>query len=61
MLGKEGQRFVEWTRAYYDERRRTDLYDELDDDDEDELVLVRPDPRRKRQKRGKGSNTKTDL
>merc|ERR1712226_676402 len=42
MLGKDGPRFVEWIRAYYAERRKTELYDELDDEDEDDILLVRP-------------------
>jgi len=44
LLGKDGERFVEWTRGKYAERRKTDLYDELDDEDEDEIVIARPDP-----------------
>ena len=63
MLGEDGPRFVEWTRAsawlvatkealllhvaasgvpcrQYAERRKTELYDELDDEDEDEIILA---------------------
>jgi len=57
MLGSDGERFVEWTRAYYAERRKTELYDELDDEDEEDILLVRPDPEprkpRKRRRRKK--------
>lgn len=60
MLGGDGPRFVEWIRKYYDERRRADLYDELDDEDEDDIVMWRPDPERrpvkKRRRRGKRSS-----
>mmetsp|Transcript_723 Transcript_723/g.1362 ORF Transcript_723/g.1362 Transcript_723/m.1362 type:complete len:463 (+) Transcript_723:42-1430(+) len=51
MLGKDGPRFVSWIRAYYDERRKTELYDELDDEDEDDLLLVRPDPEKRPSRR----------
>eukprot|EP00415_Alexandrium_ostenfeldii_P001628 UN1628 len=62
MLGSDGQRFVEWVRSYYAERRKTELYDELDDEDEDDLVMARPDPERskkggrKRRRQRKGQN-----
>ncbi|CAE7340269.1 unnamed protein product [Symbiodinium sp. CCMP2592] len=46
MLGGDGPRFVEWTRAQYAERRKTELYDELDDEDEDEIILARSDSKR---------------
>ncbi|CAE7369647.1 unnamed protein product [Symbiodinium natans] len=46
MLGEDGPRFVEWTRAQYAERRKTELYDELDDEDEDEIILARIDSKR---------------
>jgi len=67
MLSEDGPKFVSWIRAYYDERRKTELYDELDDEDEDEIVLARPVPekrsakktqRRRRSSRGK---EKSDL
>lgn len=53
MLGEDGPRFVAWIRGYYAERRKTELYDELDDEDEDEIVMVRQEPerRKKRKKR----------
>jgi len=53
MLGADGPRFVEWTRAYYAERRKNELYDELDDEDEDEIVMVREPPRRARRRRAR--------
>merc|ERR1711879_958547 len=31
MLSQDGPRFVEWVRSFYAERRKTELYDELDD------------------------------
>lgn len=56
MLSGDGPRFVEWTRRYYDEKRKEVLYDELDDADEDEIVMVRPDPslRKNSRKRQRG-------
>lgn len=44
MLGSDGERFVEWTRARYAERQKTELYDELDDEDEDDIIVARQDP-----------------
>lgn len=66
MLGDDGPRFVEWIRKYYDEKRKTELYDELDDEDEDDIVLSRPDPERRPARRGRrrqkrGSSSKDDL
>merc|ERR1712187_257377 len=58
MLGEDGQRFVNWIRAYYDERRKTELYDELDDEDEDEIVTVRSQSKRGRRKRRKASRSR---
>ena len=40
MLGEDGPKFVSWLRAFYDERRKNELYDEIDDEDEDELVMA---------------------
>lgn len=61
MLGEDGPKFVSWIKKYYDEKRKTELYDELDDEDEDDIVLYRPTPekrgRRKRRRGGKGSNS----
>ncbi|CAK0806453.1 unnamed protein product [Prorocentrum cordatum] len=60
MLGSDGPRFVEWTRAFYAEQRKTELYDQVDDEDEDDIVLSRPQPRRRRRRRrrrGGGSAT----
>eukprot|EP00971_Amphidinium_carterae_P032903 647634-Amphidinium_carterae.1 len=63
MLGAEGQKFVEWTRAYYAERRKTELYDELDDEDEEDLLLVRQDrtSRPRKRRKTKSSAGTTDL
>jgi len=71
MLGKDGPHFVSWIRSYYAERRKTELYDEVDDEDEDDIILARPDPEKrptgkKRQSRKKPakspkSKPKTDL
>merc|ERR1719446_271514 len=57
MLGKDGPRLIEWIVKYYDEKRKTELYDELDDEDEDDIVLSRPDPEKKKtgRKRRKAS------
>ncbi|CAJ1428390.1 unnamed protein product, partial [Effrenium voratum] len=52
MLGADGPRFVEWSRARYAERRKTELYDELDDEDEDEIILSR---KASADRHGKGS------
>lgn len=58
MLGEDGPRFVHWIREYYAERRKKELYDELDD--EDDIILYRPDvsttknaARRRRRKKKK--------
>ena len=52
-MGKDGSRFVEWTRARYAEQRKKELYDELDDEDEDDLILARTDLARKKPKKPK--------
>jgi len=60
MLIDDGPRFVSWIRNFYDEKRKTELYDELDDEDEDEIILYRPSPRHKNKnkgKKGKGKET----
>lgn len=54
MMGQDGPRFVEWTRARYAEKRKTELYDELDDEDEDDIILARKDVSRKKPKKPKG-------
>merc|ERR1711920_1071732 len=51
MLGADGPRFVEWTRAFYAEQRKTELYDEVDDEDEDDIVLSRPHPKKRKGRR----------
>merc|ERR1711865_218719 len=61
MLGKkDGPRLTQWINDYYDERRKTDLYDEFDDEEEDDIALVRPDAEKRktgkqRRKGGKSS------
>merc|ERR1711879_670448 len=57
MHGEDGPRFVSWIRVYYDEKRKTELYDELDDEDEDEIVTVRSESKRKRRNRRKASRS----
>mmetsp|Transcript_63057 Transcript_63057/g.138706 ORF Transcript_63057/g.138706 Transcript_63057/m.138706 type:complete len:459 (+) Transcript_63057:41-1417(+) len=59
MLSEDGPRFAAWIRAYYAERRKTELYDELDDEDEDDIVLVRKDPDRR--KAGKKRRKRSEL
>lgn len=54
MMGQDGPRFVEWTRARYAEKRKTELYDELDDEDEDDIILARKDVSRKKPKKTEG-------
>ena len=55
MMGQDGPRFVEWTRARFAEQRKTQLYDELDDEDEDDIIVARKDTSKKRTTRkGKG-------
>jgi len=62
MLGKEGPRFIQWITKYYDDRRKTELYDELDDEDEDDILLSRPDPeKRKTGKRRRKSGKDSEL
>lgn len=62
MLGEDGPNFVSWTRAHYAERRKKELYDELDDEDEDDIVLFRPSPeKRGRRKRRKGAKSSPEL
>jgi len=66
MLKDDGPRFVEWIRAFYAERQKGALYDELDDEDEDDIVLVRPDPEkrpagRKRPKRRRAPEREREL
>lgn len=58
VLGSDGPRFVSWIRAHYDERRKTELYDEFDDEDEDDLLLVRPDPEKAKSKTKKKKSKK---
>lgn len=53
MLSGDGPRFVSWIQNYYAERRKTELYDELEDEDEDDIVLVRQDPDRKKKGRNR--------
>lgn len=60
MLGKDGPRFCEWIRAHYAERRKFDLYDELDDEDQDDMLLVRPDPEKRPPKRRKAHRKSPD-
>lgn len=59
MLVKDGPRLMQWIVKYYDERRKTDLYDELDDEDEDDLLLVQSEDngkaRKQRRKKRKNS------
>merc|ERR1740121_754595 len=57
MLSGDGPRFVEWTRAFYAEQRKTELYDEVDDEDEDDIVLSRPLPRKRRRRRRAGGTS----
>eukprot|EP00927_Polykrikos_kofoidii_P061673 TRINITY_DN56506_c0_g1_i1.p1 TRINITY_DN56506_c0_g1~~TRINITY_DN56506_c0_g1_i1.p1 ORF type:complete len:469 (+),score=61.15 TRINITY_DN56506_c0_g1_i1:152-1558(+) len=65
MLGPDGPRFNEWIRAFYAERRKTELYDEHDDEDEDDILAVREShakrERRKQRRRRQRSAGKTDL
>merc|ERR1712194_438485 len=61
MLGPDGPQFVSWIQAYYAERRKTELYDELDDEDEDEIVLARPPPEKNRKRRRRAKDAKTEL
>jgi hypothetical protein len=58
ILGNDGPPVVNWLTAFYDEKRKNELYDELDDEDEDDVVLTRPDPeksRKKQRRRKQGS------
>ena len=62
MLGKDGSRFVEWIVKYYDDRRKTELYDEFDDEDEEDILIARPDPESRRsRKRRRKTRKKTEL
>lgn len=62
MIGKDGPSLVEWIVKYYDDRRKTELYDELDDEDEDEILVSRPDPeKRKTRKRRRKSQKSSEL
>eukprot|EP00933_Yihiella_yeosuensis_P040942 TRINITY_DN35359_c0_g1_i1.p1 TRINITY_DN35359_c0_g1~~TRINITY_DN35359_c0_g1_i1.p1 ORF type:complete len:449 (-),score=79.37 TRINITY_DN35359_c0_g1_i1:70-1416(-) len=61
MLGPDGERFVTWIREHYAEKRKKELYDELDDEDEDEIVLARGDPDYKKPKKEKKKKKKEDL
>lgn len=54
MMGQDGPRFVEWTRARLVEQRKTQLYDELDDEDEDDIILARKDASKTRTSARKG-------
>ena len=56
MMGQDGPRFVEWTRARLVEQRKTQLYDELDDEDEDDIILARKDASKKRTSARKGKS-----
>lgn len=46
-MGSDGPRFVEWTRQRYAEKRKWELYDELEDEDEDAIIVARRAPKRK--------------
>ena len=48
-MGPDGARFVEWTRQRYAEKRKVELYDELEDEDEDAIIVARKAPKRKRE------------
>jgi hypothetical protein len=62
MLGKDGPRLIAWIVKYYDEQRKVQLYDELDDEDEDDIVLSRPDPEKtKTGKKKRKSRRKAEL
>eukprot|EP00747_Dinoflagellata_sp_TGD_P187069 gnl/TRDRNA2_/TRDRNA2_44548_c0_seq1.p1 gnl/TRDRNA2_/TRDRNA2_44548_c0~~gnl/TRDRNA2_/TRDRNA2_44548_c0_seq1.p1 ORF type:complete len:449 (-),score=78.02 gnl/TRDRNA2_/TRDRNA2_44548_c0_seq1:69-1415(-) len=64
MLGSDGSRFVSWTRAFYLEKSKTDLYDELDDEDEEELLSSRRDPDlmpKKRKQKARAKKKKGEL
>jgi len=61
MLGEDGPRFVSWIRQYYDNRRKTELYDELEDEDEDDIVEARNALPRSKRKRRKGKTGKSEL
>lgn len=74
MLSEDGPRFVSWIRSFYEERRKTELYDELEDEDEDDIVLYRSSPegaagggrrktkkRERRRKGGRRGAAKDDL
>ena len=54
MMGQDGPRFVEWTRARLVEQRKSQLYDELDDEDEDDIILARKDASKTRTSARKG-------
>lgn len=58
MLAKEGPRFTEWIRAYYLDKSKTELYDDLDDEDEDEIIMaINPKKKRPKKKPRKRSAT----
>jgi hypothetical protein len=61
MLGKDGPRFIQFINKYYDEKRKTELYDELDDEDEDDILLSMSEEKKKTGKRRRKAKKGTEL